>query len=64
VELGFGKPCDKILTSCFFCFFLSALVFLVSFCFCWVSYLAYPNLLAKKALMLMLFVVFDFALTL
>jgi hypothetical protein len=30
-----------------------ALPILVYLCFCWVSYLAYPNLLGKKALMLL-----------
>jgi hypothetical protein len=41
------------------CWNLSSLVsplllVLVSYCFCWVSYLAYPNLLGKKALILLL----------
>jgi hypothetical protein len=46
------------LNICFFCYagilvysvFFLLLLVLVSFYFCWVLYLAYPNLLGKKAL--------------
>jgi hypothetical protein len=36
------------------CLLFSPLLVLVSLCFCWASYLAYRNLLWKRALMLFL----------